>query len=108
MRPVLLHRLPSTAKGTDAARVTRTGVVGWDPLPSPQELPWTWPPSSLGDCITLPEREAASAAGVSAGGSGETPPQPGEAGEGGFYPLLSVHQRLLLLRTWQLGSHRPG
>lgn len=64
-------------------------------------------PFSLGDCITLPGRGAASSEELAAGSSGESPPEPEEPGEGGFYPLLSVQQRLLLLGAWQLGSQQP-
>lgn len=66
----------------------------------------TWPqaPSSLGDSITLPEKRAASSEGLDAG---ESLPQPEEPGECGFFPFLSVQQRLLLLGTWQFGRRPP-
>lgn len=70
-------------------------------------LTQTQAPCSLGDCITLPEKGAASSEGLAAGDSGESPPQTEESGECGFYPLLSVQQRLLLLGTWQLGRRPP-
>lgn len=91
-------------------RFTKTRVVGWRTcslLPGIWGSMFTWT-QALGDCITLPEKGAASSEGLAPGGSGQSPPQPDEPGECGFYSLLSVQQSLLLLWTWQLSSLRPG
>lgn len=114
MCPVLLHKLSCTAEGTDSPRPgcwTHSLLPGlWgDPICALVVPAHLDPGTILTGWLHHPAREGSSLQrGAGCRGLWGEPTQPEGPGEGGFYPLLSVQQRLLLLGTWQLGSLRAG